>query len=71
MITGCTNTTFNSNKTNFQVLKDIRVTISALKCLCNIVQAMDWKIETEFRALIGGRAVWPSVALHYCLVTAL
>lgn len=55
LITGCTNTTSNSNKTNFQVLKDVRVTISALKSLRNIVQAMDWKLETEFRAPIGGQ----------------
>lgn len=34
-IPGCTNTISNSNKTNFKVLKDVRVTISALKSLNN------------------------------------
>lgn len=71
LITGCTNTTSNSNKTNFQVLKDVGVTISALKSLRNIVQAVDWKLETEFRAQIGGQCGPDPVALHLCLVAAL
>lgn len=34
-VTGGTSTTSNSNKTNFKVLKDVRVTVSALKFLNN------------------------------------